>query len=257
MKATDQKHTVITENVKRKIEPLKVVFPSLYGKLYAEAAHELNMDLNPDELLDPEMLNEQVVRHVMMLSSCAEQAVDAIEREDKQMLASVLAETKALRDEINSLQKIVYEDALTKSYNRKWFEDNFLDTDKHRMRSAGTMVVVDLNKFKHINDTYGHIIGDKVLIHLTKKLQESGADVIRFGGDEFMMIFDAKVSSNDIQHKLDAILHTYDKTSFKVESGSFKVSFAYGITPFKEGYELSAIIDVADKAMYRHKRTMK
>lgn len=256
MNEVDNKHIIVTENVKQKIAPLKMVLPSLYGKLYVEAAHSLNVDLRPEELLDPEMLNEQVIRHVMMLASCAEQAVEAMEQEDKQKLASVLAETNALRDEINTLQKIVYEDALTKSYNRKWFEDNFLEDDKHHMRFAGTMAIVDLNKFKHINDTYGHIVGDKVLKHIAQKLKESSGDVIRFGGDEFIVVFDSKISISDVQERIDAILHSYEKISFKLDKDSFKVSFAYGITPFKQGYELSAIIDLADKAMYRHKKMM-
>jgi len=230
-----------------------VVFPSYYGKLYAEEAHSLNVDLQPDELLHAEMLDEKVVHHVLQLSNCAEQAIQAIESEDKKKLSAVLAETKALRDEIQALQQIIYEDALTKSYNRKWFEDHYLNSDKQTMSTSGIMAMIDLNKFKEINDTFGHIVGDKILIHIAHKLKEIGGDVIRFGGDEFLVMFGSG-KEVEIQKKIDDMLSNCAKKIFKVEENSFKVSFAYGIALFKKGSELNAIIDIADKEMYRHKR---
>jgi len=256
MKDLYKEHIQITENIKKQIEPLKVVFPSYYGRLYSEAARELHIDLKPDELLDSEMLNEKVVHHVITLSSCAEQAIAAMESEDKKTLLAVLAETKALRDEIHELQQIVYEDALTKCYNRKWFEDFCLNSDKRTMRGEGTLAIVDLNKFKEINDTFGHVVGDRVLIHVSKKLQESGGKVVRYGGDEFIVVFNANETPSKIQEKIESMLHNCNKTSFKVDNKSFKVSFAFGITPFKKGYDLNAIVDAADKAMYRHKRSL-
>ncbi|MDP2850256.1 MAG: diguanylate cyclase [Sulfuricurvum sp.] len=254
MRNIHEQHVCISEKIKIKIQPLKVVFPSYYGKLYAEEAHALNVELQPDELLDAEMLNENVVNHVLRLSNCAEQAIEAIESEDKKKLSAVLEETKALRDEIQTLQQIIYEDALTKSYNRKWFEDHYLNSDKQSMRDNGAMVMIDLNKFKEINDTYGHIVGDKVLVHIAKKLKEMGGDVIRFGGDEFLVMFSSGESVAKIEEKIDYMLVNCAKKIFKVDENTFKVSFAYGIAAFEQGSELSFVIDTADKSMYRHKR---
>lgn len=254
IKNVHEQHVHITENVKNKIQSLKVVFPSYYGKLYAEEAHLLNLDLQPEELLDAEMLDENVVHHVLRLSACAEQAIEAIESEDKKKLSAVLIETKALRDEIQTLQQLIYEDALTKSYNRKWFDDHYLNSDKHTMRGNGIMVMIDLNKFKEINDTYGHIIGDKILVHIAHKLKEIGGDVIRFGGDEFLVMFDNGEPVSRVEEKIDNMLSNCAKKSFKVEEDTFKVSFAYGIAPFKQRAEWSSVIDTADKKMYQHKR---
>lgn len=255
MKTIHDQHVYITEKIKNKIQPLNVVFPSYYGKLYAEEAHALNIELQPDELLDAEMLDEKVVHHVLRLSNCAEQAIEAIESEDKKKLSAVLAETKALRDEIQALHQIIYEDALTKSYNRKWFEDHYLNSDKHTMRENGIMVMIDMNKFKEINDTYGHLIGDKILVHIAHKLKEMEGDVIRFGGDEFLVMFGSGESAAEIEEKIDHMLVNCAKKSFKVEEDTFKVSFAYGVAPFKQGSELSFVIEAADKAMYLHKKS--
>ncbi len=253
----EQHHAIITARVKSIIEPLEIVFPSQYGKLYALEARAQNIDLLPEELLDSEMLDEKVVRHVITLSSCAEKAVTAIEAEDKAALHAVLAETKALRDEINSLRKIVYEDALTKSYNRKWFEDLYLDHSRTALRTEGTIAIIDLNRFKEINDTFGHVVGDKVLAHVAHKLKEIGGEVVRYGGDEFLVVFPAEISPQAVQKKIDDMLSKCDKKVFKVNAQSFKVSFSYGVTVFSPGSPLETVIETADREMYRQKRYRK
>jgi len=254
MKHSHKQHKFITANVKKKIESLDIVFPSQYGKLYLESAHSLSVELSPDEMLAPEMLNEKVIQHVIVLSSCAERAIEAIENEDKKTLAMVLEETKQLRHQIDELQKIIYEDTLTKCYNRKWFEDTYINPEKLTLHSAGTMAIIDLNKFKIINDTYGHTVGDKVLVYIAGKLKELGGKVVRYGGDEFLILFDETIAASKITTDIDAMIHVCSQKLFKIEDHVFKVGFSYGIASFSAGSELNGVIDTADKAMYRHKR---
>lgn len=248
-------HTLITKNVKEKIQSLNIVFPSHYAKIYGEEACLHNVELHPDELLDSTMVSEKFVHHVVSLASCTQRAIEAIESEDKMTLQTVLKETKALRNEIDELRKIVYEDTLTKSYNRKWFEDLYLESDKLTIREEGVLVLIDLNKFKYINDTFGHNVGDKVLTHIAHKLKEIKGDVIRYGGDEFLVIFNESESPSSISKKIEAMIQKCDRTLFKADQRNFKISFAYGITPFKRGSMLSEIIDAADKKMYAHKKS--
>ncbi|MDD2837418.1 GGDEF domain-containing protein [Sulfuricurvum sp.] len=255
MKNLHEEHIEITREVKEAIKGIKVVFPAYYGKLYSEKAHLRDIELKPDELLTNEMLDEKIVRHIITLSNCADQAILAIETQDKMILQAVLSETRKLQEEIQELQKFVYEDSLTKSYNRKWFEDTVLEHDHITLRESGTIAMVDLNKFKEINDTYGHIVGDKVLIHIALKLKETGGRVVRYGGDEFLIIFDAGTSSRDIDLKLSKLLQYFDKIHFKVEKNSFKISFAYGIASFTRGADIPHVIEAADKAMYKHKKS--
>lgn len=243
-------HQKITSMVKEAIAPMQIVFPAAYGKIYNETAQKCNIELKPEELLSSEILNDKIVRHVITLTLCADQAIEAIENEDKLLLKLVLEKTKVLRDEMFELQKLVYEDGLTKSYNRKWLEDTYLDHNTEE----GTIVVIDLDKFKSINDTHGHVVGDKVLVHVAQKLKESGGKVVRFGGDEFLVIFDAHEAAAAIQKKIEAMIQKCGNTLFKAKEGSFKIGFSYGIAPFSLGSDFNAVIDAADKAMYRHKR---
>lgn len=252
MSNTYEEHIAITANIKKEIEPLSVVLPAHYGKLYAKWAKKHQIELKPDELLNPEMLNEQMLRHIITLSECTDSAIKAIETQNTVQLQSILAETKKLRAETDALRKMVYIDNLTHSYNRKWFDDTMLDQDGVSMVKEGVLVVVDLNKFKFINDTYGHTIGDKVLIHIAHKLRTTGGEVVRYGGDEFIVLFNS--DTKEAEKKMENALNYFHKTHFKINSHSFKAGFAYGIAPFAKGSIRSAIIDQADSAMYRHKQ---
>lgn len=250
-----KEHIDITNEVKESIQKIKIVFPAEYNRIYTEKARSHNVELKPNQVLSSEMLDEKMVRHLITLSKCTDEAIHAIETEDKEILKAVLKQTQALQEEIHELQNIVYEDGLTKSYNRKWFEDTLCDVDHISIRDSGTLVMVDLNKFKQINDTYGHVVGDKVLIHIAFKLKESGGRVVRYGGDEFLLIFDAKVSQKDIRTKMEAILEYCNHIHFKVEQNEFKINFAYGMAPFTNGTNIDTIIQAADQAMYKNKTT--
>ncbi|MDD5717876.1 MAG: GGDEF domain-containing protein [Sulfuricurvum sp.] len=253
MKYLNQKHAAITREIKQIIAGMKVVFPAQYGKLYWEAAKTYHIELKPDELLTREMLDEKMVRHIITLSECTDRAISAMEAKNKSELEAVLAETKELKEEIAELQKIVYEDSLTKTYNRRWFNDTFLENDQLTLNQTGTLVLVDLNKFKSINDAYGHITGDKVLVHIAEKLRETRMQIIRYGGDEFIIIFNADKTVPEIKNIMEGMIRYFDTAYFKVEEGSFRLSFSYGITPFSHGDDISTIIESADSAMYAHK----
>lgn len=248
-----KEHIDITNEVKESIQKIKVVFPAEYNRIYAEKARSHEIELKPNQVIGSEMLDEKMVRHLITLSQCTDDAIRAIETEDKELLNIVLAETKALQEEIHELQKIVYEDGLTKSFNRKWFEDTICNEDHISIRDSGILVMIDLNKFKQINDTYGHVIGDKVLIHIAFKLKETGGRVVRYGGDEFIIIFDVKVTEDEIHNKMKEILNYCNNVHFKVEQNQFKINFSYGMTSFKKGSNIDTIIELADKAMYVNK----
>lgn len=253
MKDLYHEHIDITNEVKHTIEKMKIVFPSQYGRLYTELAHAHEIELKPNELLSREMLDDKMVRHIITLGDCADRAIIAIETENKSSLETVLAETEKLREEIYELQQMVYEDSLTKSYNRKWFEDNVLENDKLLLNVSGTIVMIDINKFKEVNDTYGHVVGDKVLVYVAAKLKEGGGRVVRYGGDEFIIIFDAQITSADIREKMEKLLSYFEKIHFTVEEHSFKISFSYGMASFTRGSEIVKVLESADKAMYQQK----
>lgn len=246
-------HIKITDEVKQSMNDLKIVFPAQYGKLYTQSAKKFQVELAPEHLIDHEMLDERIVRHIISLSVFAENAVTAMETGDKKRLIEVIEETKELREEIRELQKLVYEDTLTKVFNRRWFEDSYLKNDNTVFSKAGSLVIIDIDRFKRINDAYGHVIGDKVLVHVAEKLKEINGKIVRYGGDEFIVVFASDVRRDEIDGQIDRLTKFFDKVAFKLAKGEFKVTFSYGVATFEEEESFLSVIDAADQAMYQNK----
>ena len=246
-----QLHVNITDEVKKIVWKDKVVFPATYGKVYAQMAKKHGAELSPSQLLNKEMLDEKVVRHIISLTQYTDDALDAMKSNNQQKLERVIEETKKLRQEIDELQALVYKDTLTNCFNRKWFEDKYLDADKSSLSKGGVLVFIDLNRLKRINDDYGHVVGDKVIRYLALKLQEITPSVVRFGGDEFLLLFEH--SDPDREQKMLEAYNFFKKTKFKAENNEFKATFAYGLSEFKKGDALNAVLDDADKKMYKFK----
>ncbi|MFA6629083.1 MAG: GGDEF domain-containing protein [Sulfuricurvum sp.] len=254
MKNLVEKHSRITNEVKKRIEPISIVFPIQYNEIYSEIAHSYEINLQSDQLLSHEMLDEKIVRHITTFSECTTVAIHAMKHGDVELLEQTVLKTERLQEELQELRKIIYEDSLTQSYNRKWFEDELLDLSRLRLRDSGTLVMIDLNKFKKINDTYGHVIGDQVLSSVAKKLRETGGRVVRYGGDEFIVIFDQSLPLLDVKEKMELILRYFQKIRFMIGEYSFNIDFAFGMASFSPNAEVLQVIELADKAMYRHKK---
>ncbi len=245
-------HVEITDKVKKILEKHKVVFPAYYGKLFNSIAQKLGVELSPNELFHPEMLDEKIVRHIISLVEYSSEAIEAMKLKDEDKLNCIIEETQILREEIRELQHLVYEDSLTKCFNRKWFEDKYLNEENTKFAKDGILVFVDLNRLKRINDDYGHLVGDKVIAYLAQRLKDLTSNVVRFGGDEFLLICE----DNDmdmVQKKLEETYVFFKKTKFKTKSVEFYITFAYGICSFKQGDLLSRVMDKADQRMYRFK----
>ena len=254
MKKDYDKHAVITQLTKHAISLKEVVLPVDYGKVYRQFSDEMNVELLPEELLSHEMLDEKVVRHVITLSQCTQEALEAMQTRNETKLHKIMNETEQLRCEVEALQKLIYTDTLTQCYNRKWFEDHCLNTHHDSFSHSGTLVMVDLNRFKRINDEYGHSVGDRVLVFMAKKLKEMTPAVVRYGGDEFLLTFNESLLQEEIGRKMAHLLEGIEQATFKVGEIQFKISFAYGICAYSPHSTFIDVLDNADKAMYRFKQ---
>ena len=257
----------VSDETKARIYRLDIVSPSTYTSIFSDIAKECHVDLEDEnsvvsEVMDEKLTNftkmrDQVSGHASELNANAARAVDAIQHSDDSILQEVLAETKALRKEIEELKSAVYKDLLTKVYNRKWFEDNCLCNENKTFSEEGVLALIDMNYFKQINDTYGHITGDKVLAYMAAQLMRTGGDVVRYGGDEFFVLFRSGVSLEKAMNKMHAIREAVMKKLFKTQEKTFKISFSVGLTPFKGGDSLSDAVEAADTRMYQDKKKIK
>jgi len=258
---------IISNETKNSIGQLSVVTPSIYASIFSKFAIDHKTDIEDEKQLSQNLLimecsnltnlQTQASKNAMKLSQNTEKAIDAIKGKDDGILNEVLKETQDLRREIEKLKESVYKDELTNVHNRKWLHDHHLKEGTESFKDAGALAIIDLNYFKIVNDTFGHIVGDKVLIFIANQLRKTKENVIRYGGDEFIIIFSNDVSVEQGLSNLNKIREEIISKKLKAKDSSFRVSFSFGIQEFKNGDNLAEVIENADKNMYEDKIQIK
>lgn len=156
------------------------------------------------------------------------------------------------------LRFMAHHDALTELPNRTLFLDRLKQSIArarwHERKVA--VMFMDLDRFKIINDTLGHNVGDQLLVHLTQRLAASvrtGDTVARFGGDEFAILLDDIASEQDIAHIAKKML-TAMAPVFQIEKRELFVTASIGVSIFpNDGEDSEVLLRNADVAMYRAK----
>ncbi len=156
---------------------------------------------------------------------------------------------------IEKLAMLAYRDALTKLPNRRAITDRLesLEAKAKDHHEKFAIHIIDLDKFKEINDTYGHQTGDDVLLEVTKRLDlsiRSGDLAARQSGDEFMVIQTNVKGESDVLHMANILLNVISKTMY-INDHRLKVSASIGSAIYPEhGDNSIELIANADKAMY-------
>ena len=143
-------------------------------------------------------------------------------------------------------------DLMTGIFNRGYGERSISELlDNH---TEGLFCLFDVDKFKHINDKYGHIIGDKVLIKIARILQNIKKEydiVMRLGGDEFAAYF---VGVNNEEAAAELINRFFDEISkIHIEPITEGISVSLGAVLYKEGLNFDSIYKLADNGVYDSK----
>lgn len=165
----------------------------------------------------------------------------------------------ALRGQVEAeLQRMAYSDALTGLPNRVQFFERADQLLKRERRDQGRLALcfIDLNDFKKINDQHGHLAGDAVLSQIGQRLRRAVREsdiVARFGGDEFVVLFDNLDTPADlprlVDHLQSAIRLPIDHQGITLHSGA---SIGTALFP-DDGDQIDALLSHADQAMYRRK----
>ncbi len=175
-------------------------------------------------------------------------------------LTSVIIQISRQEELLGSLTKQVYEDPLTGVMNRRAWDKDLQEVEAS-ISSYGegtfTLVIVDLDKFKEINDTHGHLVGDAVLKQFARLLREqfdSSGTVYRYGGDEFA-ILSPGFGMDEIIPKLNAFRTRLKNSVFTANGGKLKIKLtaSIGASQWNSGKTINQIIQEADKMLYEAK----
>ncbi|MEJ2500291.1 MAG: EAL domain-containing protein [Campylobacterales bacterium] len=159
-----------------------------------------------------------------------------------------------------TLSYLAFHDPLTGLANRTMLEERLehLIECSGRKEEAAALLFVDLDRFKYLNDTYGHETGDRLLVEVAKRLRNSvGKEdtVARFGGDEFVILLEEGQERQNVLQKAETLIHAF-KAPFYVEEQSFVIYGSIGIAVFPEdGKDVETLLKHADTAMNQAKQT--
>lgn len=181
-------------------------------------------------------------------------SISAVKIRDNWHAVAIVRDITVRKLAEEQLQQLATTDTLTGAYNRRRFNE-VLAAEILRAKRYGTpfgIIILDVDYFKHINDTYGHPSGDRVLVQLSSIISNNlrKTDVFaRWGGEEFVILTSncAIVCPRQISEKLRAFIETHP---FPVVG---KVTCSFGVTEFRQGDDLESIVKRADDCLYRAK----
>ena len=203
-----------------------------------------------EEEKDDGTINLDLIRE--KFNSVQEHMIQEVERANMQI--TQLREKVKLLEEKNNL------DSLTKAFNRRALTTYLSNlTSKKTLKRELHLLMIDIDDFKAINDRYGHIAGDKILIflaHILKKTLRDGDKVFRYGGEEFVIILN-RIDTPNCKKIANRILQLVNTNKLIYKNNTIQVTVSIGGTKYRPGDTPDTLLERADKALYAAKRAGK
>ena len=228
----------------------------------------------PDPFIDTTLLFSKIVRSILFLLLSAlsyfiyknvlaarKEKEFSLELERKVKTRTQELEIQKIKAEnaAKKLETMASKDFLTDLYNRRFFADlanNTISLAKRQTKDFSSLMI-DIDKFKDVNDTYGHSTGDEVLkalaFMLVKNTRESDI-VARFGGEEFVILLPdtdiagAKIIAQKIRQRVEG-------QPLQINDNSINYTISIGVSQFNKNIDtvIDTVLDRADKALYKAK----
>ncbi|MBU0632674.1 GGDEF domain-containing protein [bacterium] len=165
-----------------------------------------------------------------------------------------------LTHKVEKLEKTSQLDHLTKVYNRKVLSEHLAAICKHLNFTKDIhLFMIDIDDFKVINDTYGHVVGDKVLIFLANILRKTlrdGDKVYRYGGEEFIVVLN-RIKKDECLKVANRIVSLMRTNKLIYKELNINVTVSLGATTLVDGDTPDTFVARADKALYTAKQSGK
>ncbi len=176
------------------------------------------------------------------------------QKQEERALTDTIFRINDIKRELDRTQNLYETDYLTKANTRIYLEYNY--NSYFEKFPDGSVSFIDINFFKEINDTYGHVIGDEVLKLFVKRINSCtnvNVKLCRYGGDEFIMISPYNVEKTTLL--IQKLQKEFDEP-LVIGEQKFIINFSYGVIKYLN-QPLNEIIQASDDLMYANKRTFK
>lgn len=185
----------------------------------------------------------------------------SVKKEDinslKTSFKSKSEEIEVIKQQLEQYKKQVIKDFLTGLYNRQYFEEMLqkeIETYK-RYGQKFSLLFIDIDDFKKINDTLGHIAGDFVLQYIANILKKNTRKldlIFRYGGDEFVVLM-PNTTLKKAKSVAERIANAIKNTVFKYKSSNVSLTVSIGMEEMKDEYTGKEVLEMADKKMLKAK----
>lgn len=216
-------------------------------------------DFRPREVLVDPVFYKEVPLGAVILASATGFEDEAKSRLDLFRHGLALSFNNALTHD--RLQTLAALDPLTGVYNRRFGMARLHEEFSRAVRTSGPLGVMmfDIDHFKKVNDTYGHLAGDRVLIQVAKTARAALRDgdvLMRYGGEEFLVILPAASKANSLEVS-ERLRRMVEETSMADGDQTIRVTISLGITSFPELAAASdqELVKRADEALYSAKES--
>lgn len=168
-------------------------------------------------------------------------------------MIGVITDIDRLKQETIALGNAIQYDSFTSLYHKTSAIALAQDYIKHQGGHEAVFLLLDIDNFKQVNDTYGHLFGDEILLRVAQHIKQQfrKTDIVgRFGGDEFMVLVKEEMPPALLAEKLTSLL--------VVEKEDVICTCSIGIARYpQDGEDMAALMQCADRALYQAKRTKK
>lgn len=170
------------------------------------------------------------------------------------LIYEAIQERELLLVKEKSLREIEFKNSMTDSLTETW-NQRFMSTIFGDRQSNYTMALIDIDNFKGVNDTYGHLVGDQVLIGISDILKSilNPDDIIcRYGGDEFILMLKNQ-KYKDVQQLIEKMRIQVEQKRFQSEMGPFGVTISIGLEEATGNKTVESVFSTADMRLYQAK----
>jgi len=223
-----------------------------YAKQFGNLTERLEATARLNDL---SAIRQSLLKSIAEMETC----VTKMAKDSQESVGALRARMSVYEARLEEVEQIASQDPLTGLANRRRLERQ-LELLANRARPF-SVIYIDLNEFKYINDTLGHIAGDDLLKQFAGELRTAfrTTDVVgRWGGDEFIVLMDSEF--RDAVTRVKRIEKWVDG-EYLVSTGSkpckVQISAASGVVSWEPGDTPTTILQRADAAMYEHKARMK
>ena len=183
-----------------------------------------------------------------------------IDKQMRELDAEVANRTQSLQSAMESIQQLSTMDPLTGCYNRRLFNERIVQEAERadRYQLTLTLVFVDIDFFKRVNDNHGHLVGDQVLCHVStimrRETRESVDWVVRYGGEEFLLVL-PETDQEQAMGTAERVRAAIAAEPLTVRGQPIALTCSFGVAQYQPDESHVAWLERVDKCLYAAKQT--